>query len=226
MSSGRAAGQNGMGNVTLDITISLDGFVAGPNASLDEPLGEDGMQLHNWVFGLATWRESQGLEGGERGLVDDLVRERIQNAGAVIMGRKMFSGGSGPWEADPMADGWWGDEPPFRVPVFVLTHHARETVTHPNGTKFVFVTDGIESALAHAREAAGGKDVGLAGGASAAREYLAAGVVDELQIHIAPLLLGGGVRLFDELAAPVELELTHAFAENGTTHLGYRVVRA
>jgi dihydrofolate reductase len=214
-----------MNTVTLDITISLDGFVSGPNASLEHPLGENGMQLHEWVFNLVSWRGPHGLEGGETGPEDDLIREREERAGATIMGRKMFSGGSGPWEDDPNAGGWWGDAPPFEMPVFVLTHHARKTVVHDNGTEFVFVTGGIEEALERAREAAGDKDIGISGGAEVAQQYLAAGLVDELQIHIAPLLLGRGVRLFGELVDPVHLELTRTLHSDKAAHLYYRVVR-
>jgi dihydrofolate reductase len=142
------------------------------------------------------------------------------------MGRKMFSGGAGPWEADPNADAWWGDDPPFRVPVFVLTHHEREPLVKQGGTTFTFVTDGIESALEQARAAAGADDISLAGGAGVARQYLAAGLLDELQVHVVPVLLGGGVRLFDDsLPAPVELEAERVVASPAVTHLRFRVAR-
>ena len=185
-----------MGKLKLDISMSLDGFVAGPNATLEEPLGVGGEQLHEWIFGLKAWREPHGLEGGEEGPDDDVVREGLQRNGAVIMGRRMFSNGSGPWEDDPKADGWWGDDPPFHVPVFILTHHARETVPKEGGTTFTFVTDGIESALDQARTAAGDEDILVAGGAQAAQQYLKAGLLEEIMLHVAPVLLGGGVRLF------------------------------
>src|SRR5213075_2469116 len=172
----------------------LDGFVAGPNPAVDSPLGEGGEQLHEWMFGLASFRERHGMEGGERNPNDDVVAERTRNVGAVLMGRRMFSGGAGPWEDDPVANGWWGDDPPFRVPVFVLTHHPREPVDKQGGTSFTFVTDGIESALEQARAAADGKAVSLGGGADVAQQYLAAGLLDELRIHLVPILLGGGVR--------------------------------
>src|SRR5205807_8454644 len=139
---------------------------------------------------------------------------------AVVMGRRMFSGGAGPWDDDPNADSWFGDEPPFHVPVFVLTHHARETVTKQGGTSFTFVTDGIESALDQARAAAGEKDVLLAGGANVVQQYLKAGLLDELQVHVAPLLLGGGVRLFDGLD-PGELELTRVISSPFVAHLRF-----
>ncbi|HET7856006.1 MAG TPA: dihydrofolate reductase family protein [Gaiellaceae bacterium] len=212
--------------VKLDITMSLDGYVAGPNASLEHPLGEGGEQLHDWVVRLKSWRERHGLEGGETGPDDDLVRESLAAQGAVVMGRRMFSGGGGPWEDDPNAGGWWGDEPPFRGPVFVLTHHPRETVAKAGGTTFTFVTDGIESALEQARAAAGGKEVHVAGGADVAQQSLKAGLLDELQIHVAPMLLGGGIRLFEEVGpdAP-SLELVDVLDTPHATHLNYRVAK-
>jgi dihydrofolate reductase len=210
----------------LDISMSLDGYVAGPNPTLEQPLGEGGERLHEWIVGLATWRESHGLEGGATGADDEVLAESLGNTGAVLMGRRMFSGGAGPWEDDPRADGWWGDDPPFRVPVFVLTHHAREPVTKQGGTSYTFVTDGIEAALEQARAAAGDKDVALAGGASVAQQCLAAGLLDEVQIHVAPVLLGGGVRLFDNLGAgQVELEGMRVLESPAVTHLKYRVVK-
>jgi dihydrofolate reductase len=210
----------------LDISMSLDGFVAGPNQTIDDPLGEGGMRLHEWVFGLASFREHHGLEGGERNADDEIVAEQIAATGATVMGRHMFSSGAGPWEDDPMADGWWGDEPPFRGPVFILTHHAREPVEKEGGTTFTFVTDGIESALEQARAAAGGKDVALGGGAGVAQQYLSAGLLDEVQIHLVPLLLGGGVRLFDHLEGdPVAFEATRVIASPAVTHLRFRLNR-
>ena len=179
-----------MTQIILDISTSLDGFVAGPNPTLEDPLGQNGMQLHEWVFGLASWRSEHGLEGGVHDEDDALVARGVATLGAVVMGRKMFSGGSGPWEDDPNADGWWGDEPPFRVPVFVVTHHEREPRAMPNGTVFTFVTDGVESAIEQARAAAAGKDVRISGGASVATQALRAGLLDRLDIHIAPVLLG------------------------------------
>jgi dihydrofolate reductase len=215
-----------MARLFLDISMSLDGFVAGPNQTLEEPLGEGGEQLHDWIFPLASWRAPHGLEGGESGPDDDLVRERLERTGAVIMGRRMFSGGEGPWEEDPNADAWWGDNPPFHVPVFVLTHHEREPVEKEGGTTFVFVNDGIESALEQARSAAGEKDVTLAGGASVAQQYLRTGLLDELHVHVAPLLLGGGVSLFGELGtdAPT-LKLTRVLESPSVTHLSYDIAR-
>jgi dihydrofolate reductase len=215
-----------MPKLVLDLTMSLDGFVAGPNQTLEEPLGRGGEQLHEWVVGLASWREQHGLSGGETNQDSDVVDEAKRETGAFLMGRRMFSGGSGPWEDDPNADGWWGDDPPFGVPVFVLTHHAREPVTKRGGTSYTFVTDGIEAALEEARAAAAEKNVSIAGGADVAQQYLRAGLLDELQIHVAPRLLGGGVRLFDNLgASPPELEATRVISSPTVTHLKFRVVK-
>jgi dihydrofolate reductase len=216
-----------MARLTLDISMSRDGFIAGPNQTLEQPLGEGGEGLHEWAFRLASWREPHGLSGGETNVADDeVVAETLQATGAVVMGRRMFSGGEGPWADDPNADAWWGDNPPFHVPVFVLTHHPRETVIKEGGTSFTFVTDGIEAALEQARAAAGDKDVSLAGGADVVQQYLNAALLDELQIHLAPVFLGGGVRLFDRLGPdPIELEATRVIESPTVTHLRYRVVK-
>ena len=217
-----------MSRLTLDISVSLDGFVAGPGRTLEEPLGAGGERLHEWALATASFREAHGREGGERGVDDEVVRESVSNTGATVMGRRMFSGGDGPWADDPNADAWWGDDPPFHHPVFVLTHHPREPVTKSGGTTFTFVTDGIESALEQARAAAGPKNVAVAGGAQVAQQYLAAGLLDELQLHVAPVLLGDGVRLFDNHVgdAPAELECTRVIeSPSGATHLSYRVAR-
>jgi dihydrofolate reductase len=215
-----------MGKVHVDISISLDGFVAGPNQSLEQPLGEGGERLHEWVVALKSWRERHGLSGGETGPDSEVVEATIRDTGATVMGRRMFSGGEGAWEDDPNADGWWGDDPPFRHPVFILTHHPREAVTKQGGTTFTFVTDGIERALEQARAAAGDRDVAIAGGANAIQQFLGAGLVDELQIHIAPMLLGDGTRLFDGIGpAQVELESTRVIESPRVTHLKYRVVK-
>lgn len=212
-----------MAQLFLDITMSLDGFVAGPDPTLEDPLGRGGEALHEWAFAARSWREAHGREGGETNADDDVIAESIARAGATIMGRRMLSGGSGPWDDDPNADAWWGDEPPFGHPVFVLTHHEREPLEKV-GTTFTFVTDGIESALERARAAAGEKDVAIAGGADVARQYLAAGLVDEMQIHVAPLFLGGGARLFEGLPADrVSLEPTRTIHSSAVTHLRYRV---
>jgi dihydrofolate reductase len=209
----------------LHLAMSLDGFVAGPNQSLENPLGEGGMQLHDWAFELEAWRKEHGLDGGEVNASTRVVEESLENLGAAVMGRNMFGGGTGDWGSDPW-EGWWGDDPPFHVPVFVLTHHAREPVLKEGGTTFTFVTDGIESALEQARAAAGEKDVSLSGGANVAQQYLKAGLLDELQIHLVPVLLGDGARLFDNLGdAKVRLECTRAIEAPGVTHLTYRVLR-
>ncbi len=210
--------------VRFHISMSLDGFIAGPNQSEENPLGEGGTQLHQWAFALAAWREPHGEEGGEVNASTAVVEESLDNLGATVMGRNMF-GGEGPWGDDPW-DGWWGDDPPFHMPVFVLTHHAREPLVKQGGTTFTFVTDGIESALDQAIEAATGKDVALSGGANVAQQYLAAGLIDEMHIHVVPVLLGDGARLFDNLeGAEVRLECTRAVEAPGVTHLTYRVVK-
>lgn len=214
-----------MGKVKVDITTSVDGFVAGPNPSLEQPLGEGGERLHEWLVGTASFRERHGESGGEANADSELFEEYFRTTGAVVMGRRMFSGGEGRWEDDPRADGWWGGDPPFHVPVFVLTHHPREPVVMKGGTTFTFVTDGIESALDQARAAAGDVDVLVAGGADAVQQYIKAGLVDELQIHIAPLLLGGGTRLFDDVGAEHELETTRVIESPAVTHLRFRVVK-
>jgi dihydrofolate reductase len=207
-----------------DISMSVDGFVAGPNPSLEEPLGVGGELLHEWAFAATSWRESHGLVGGEKNADSDVIEESMRATGAVVMGRKMFSGGDGPWENDPRADGWWGDEPPFHVPVYVLTHHARETKVMQGGTSFNFVTDGIQAALEEARAAAEEKDVLVAGGASIVQQYVKAGLLDELQIHVAPVLLGGGTSLFDQLGIePLALEATRVISSPSVTHLRLRV---
>lgn len=212
-----------MAKLRLDISVSLDGYVAGPNQTLEEPLGEGGERLHDWVTRLESWRAEHGLEGGERGPDDEVTTESIESTGAWLMGRRMFSNGSGPWADDPKADGWWGDDPPFKGPVFVLTHHEREPVEKENGTTYTFVTDGIEAALEAAREAAGEKDVLVAGGADVAQQYIAAGLLEELQLHVVPLLLGGGVRLFDDRAETQSLELTRLIESPAVTHMQYRL---
>jgi dihydrofolate reductase len=213
-----------MTKVMLDITMSLDGYVAGPNQTVEEPLGKGGERLHDWIVGLASWRERHGHSGGERNADDDVMQESVDATGAVLMGRRMFSGGEGPWEDDPVAGGWWGDDPPFGVPVFIVTHHPRETVTKDGGTSYTFVTDGVEAAVELARAAAGDKNVLVAGGANVAQQALGAGLLDKMQIHVVPLLLGDGVRLFENLdAEQVKLELTRVIDSPAVTHLTYRV---
>jgi dihydrofolate reductase len=219
-----------MPKLTFDITMSLDGFVAGPNMTPDQGLGEGGDRLHQWAYDLQSFRESHGRSGGEANRDSEILEEMLSSAGAVVMGRGMFGGGSGPWGADAAWgeepwEGWWGEEPPYHGPVFVLTHHAREPL--PKGeTTFTFVTDGVESALEQAMAAAGGKDVALGGGANVAQQYLAAGLLDELQIHLVPVLLGAGVRLFENLGPEHrELECTRVIESPAVTHLRYRVVK-
>jgi dihydrofolate reductase len=180
------------------------------------------MQLHAWAFGLKAWREPHGMEGGEVNASTPVVEESLANLGATIMGRNMF-GGRGAWE-DQQWDGWWGENPPFHHPVFIVTHFDRAPMTMEGGTTFTFVTDGIESAFEQAMAAAGGKDVSLAGGANIIQQYLAAGLVDELNVNVAPVLLGSGERLFDNLGgAAIELEGTRAVQAPGVSHLTYRV---
>jgi dihydrofolate reductase len=213
-----------MSNVRFVISMSLDGFIAGPNQSLDTPLGVGGERLHEWVVPLAAWREPHGMEGGEVNESTRIVAETQTNVGATIMGRNMFGGGPGPWDEKKPWKGWWGDNPPFHHPVFVLTHYPREPLPLHGGTTFTFVTDGIESALEQAKRAASGKDVTVAGGAKAAQQYLAAGLVDEALISVVPVLLGDGERLFENLGQqPPELELTESIAAPGVTHLKFRV---
>ena len=213
-----------MSKLRFNITMSLDGFVAGPNQSEQDPLGVGGEELHQWAYPLAAFREAHGDEGGEVNESTPVIEGMTENVGAAIMGRNMFGGGPGPWGENPW-NGWWGDDPPFHHPVFVLTNHPREPLTLSD-TTFHFVTDGIESALEQAKEAAGGQDVSLGGGASAGQQYLAAGLLDELEISVVPLLLGAGVRLFDNLGgATVELEQIRAIEAPGVTHLKYRLVR-
>jgi dihydrofolate reductase len=207
----------------FQISASADGFIAGPNPTEAEPLGEGGEELHEWVVKLAAWREPHGREGGEVNASTPVMEEALENVGATVMGRNMFGGGPGPWGDDPW-EGWWGDDPPFRTPVFVLTHHEREPLEKQGGTTFHFVTDGIESALEQAKQAAGGKDVALGGGAGVAQQYLAAGLIDELDLNLVPVLLGGGTRLFDNLAgAKIALEQVRVIEAPGVTHIKYRV---
>lgn len=219
-----------MGRLKFEMSVSLDGYSAGPDPSTQLPLGVGGDQLHEWAVATESWREQHRLDGGERSVDDDVIEESMRGIGATIMGRRMYSGGEGPWEEDPMASGWWGGEPPFRHPVFVLTHHAREPLAL-KGTTFTYVTDGIESALEQARAAAGELDVAIGGGANVAQQYLRAGLVDSFQLHVAPVLLGGGVRFFDDglrtAADGQELECVRTLASPaGVAHLQYRVVRS
>ncbi len=214
-----------MARLRLSITMSLDGYAAGPNQSAENPLGVGGMELHEWFFPLREFRRMHGEgEEGEVNASSDVVEERRANIGATIMGRNMFGPVRGAWP-DESWRGWWGENPPYHHPVFVLTHHAREPLEMDGGTTFHFVTDGIESALAQARAAAASQDIWLAGGPSVANQYLAAGLVDEVDISVAPVILGGGERLFAGLApGGLRLEQIRAVDAPGVTHIRYRVI--
>ena len=211
-----------MARLRFTISMSLDGYIAGPRQSVKEPLGVGGEQLHEWVFPLAAWRAPHGLPGGEVNESTPVVEESLAGIGSTIMGRNMFGGHPGPWDAREPWKGWWGANPPFHHPVFVLTHHARAPLALQGGTTFTFVTGGIEEALDRARQAAGGADVALAGGAKAAQQYLAAGLVDEMELHQVPVLLGGGERLFEGLGDDLHgLELVRTVAAPKVTHLKF-----
>ena len=207
-----------MSKLKLNITMSIDGFVAGPHQSPEHPLGVGGEELHGWLVPLKAFRESHGEEGGEVNASTPFAEEILGGAGASIMGRNMFGGGPGPW--DESWTGWWGDNPPFHHPVFVLTRHSREPLEMQGGTTFYFVTDGIESALEQARAAAAEKEVSLGGGASVAQQYLAAGLLDEIVVSIVPLLLGAGARLFENVGA-AKLEQVDSIEAPGVTHIRY-----
>ena len=187
-----------MAKLKFSITMSLDGYVAGPRQSVENPLGEGGVALHEWAFATRSFRSAHGMEGGETGPDDDIAMTWSTNIGATIMGRNMFRPVRGAWE-DETWTGWWGDDPPFHTPVFVLTHHPRDPVAMQGGTTFHFVTDGIETALERAMEAANGQDVAIGRGAETAQQYLRARLVGEMVVHVVPTLLGGGSRLFDNV---------------------------
>jgi dihydrofolate reductase len=207
-----------MSKLKLNITMSIDGFVAGPDQSREHPLGIGGEELHDWLVPLKAFRESHGEVGGEVNASTPFAEDILGGAGATIMGRNMFGGGPGSW--DESWKGWWGDDPPFHHPVFVLTSHPREPLEMQGGTTFHFVTDGIESALEQARAAAEAKEVSLAGGASVAQQYLAAGLLDEIVVSVVPNLLGGGARLFENVGA-VTLEQVESVSAPGVTHIRY-----
>ena len=212
-----------MSKVRVHISTSVDGYVAGPNQSQEHPLGDGGEELHDWLVRLRSWREQAGMDGGEENISNRIFSEVLTNFGAEIMGRGKFGPATrGPWGDNPW-QGWWGEDPPFRKPVFVLTHHEREPLSLSD-TTFTFVTEGIESALDRAREAAGDKDVFIGGGADVINQYLAAGLVDELELHVAPILLGGGARLFDGVGPNIKLEPLRTVEAPGVAHLKYRVV--
>lgn len=211
-----------MSKLRFRIAMSLDGFAAGPDQSVQNPLGRGGTRLHEWAVPLEIFRRLHGQEGGEVNASTAVVEESLANIGATIMGRNMFGGHPGPWDANKPWNGWWGGNPPFHHPVFVLTHHAREPLECEGATRFTFVTTGIEDALEMAKRAAAGADVSLAGGASAAQQYLAAGLVDEMEISLMPTLLGSGESLFENVGDQLHgLELVRTVAAPGVTHLKF-----
>jgi dihydrofolate reductase len=210
-----------MSKLKVTITMSLDGFVAGPNQSERDPLGVGGMQLHQWMYPLKVFRETHGEEGGEVNASTPIAEEILGNVGATIMGRNMFGGGPGPWGDHPW-NGYWGDDPPYHHPVFVLTRHPREPLEMQGGTTFRFITDGIESALGQAKNAAGAKDVSLGGGANVVQQYLAAGLLDEILVSVVPIFLSDGARLFDNLGeTKPRLRQVEAVEAPGVTHIRY-----
>ena len=214
-----------MTRLKANLAMSLDGYVAGPEQGPEDPLGKGGLRLHEWAFELAAFRDGHDGEGGVVNASTTVVEEMQENVGAVIMGRNMFGPIRGPWQ-DESWRGWWGEDPPYHAPVFVLTHHPRGPLEMQGGTTFHFVTDGIESAYEQAVAAADGKDITLGGGASTVQQSIAAGLLDELQVNLVPILLGGGERLFDGLGgAPVGFERTRVLEAPGVTHLQYRVVK-
>jgi dihydrofolate reductase len=203
------------------MSVSLDGFGAGPARTIEDPLGKGGMELHEWAFRLAAWREPHGLEGGEVDADSEMVEKNLAATGAVVMGRKMFSGGQGPWENDPNANGWWGEEPPFHKPVFVVTHHERGPL-ELGETTFMFVTEGVEAAVERAHAAADAKDVHVSGGADVIQQCIQAGLVDVLELHVVPIFLGDGRRLLEGLD-PARLEVERVIAAPRATHIRYRL---
>jgi dihydrofolate reductase len=210
-----------MGMVRYTSSMSLDGYVAGVDQGPDHPLGVDGERLHEWLFGLESWGRDAGLDGGVDTVSTEVLKRSDANVGATIMGRNMFGGGPGPWSEDEPWNGWWGPNPPFHMPVFVLTSHRRGPLVCEGGTTFTFVTDGPEAALTAARAVAGDRDVHISGGGNVARQFLAAGLVDEMLIHLVPVLLGRGVRLFEDADHATALEQKEAVAAPGVTHLTY-----
>jgi dihydrofolate reductase len=210
-----------MGKVRFNVTVSLDGYLAGPNQTEQDPLGVGGLDLHTWLFNQDAWRKTHGLEDGEVNASTRVVEELESGYGAVVMGRNMFGPVRGPWDVD--WKGWWGDDPPYHTPVFVLTHHPRDPVEMEGGTTFHFVTDGVESALAQARAVAGEEDVLVAGGASVIQQHLARGLVDEFWLSIVPLLLGDGERLLANIGRSITLEQIEVVEAPGVTHLKFAV---
>src|SRR5438477_4161702 len=215
-----------MSNVRCNLAISLDGYLAGPDQSVENPLGVGGLALHDWAFPLAAFRRMLGQDGGDVNASTQIIEESVANVGAVIMGRNMFGGYPGPWRDDPPWTGWWGDNPPYHVPTFVITHHPRAPLAMKGGTTFHFVTEGITAALKAARAAAAGRDIVIAGGANVVQQYLTAGAIDELNLTVVPLLLDAGERLFENLGASAPpLEQVRVIEAPGVTHVRYRVVK-
>jgi dihydrofolate reductase len=210
----------GMSTVTAQISMSLDGYVAGPEQTEQDPIGRGGMRLHEWFFKTEAWRRMHGLDGGERDVDAEVADGMLSGNGAYVMGRNMFGPIRGEWTGDWR--GWWGDEPPYHTPVFVLTHHPRASLPMDGGTTFHFVTDGFDAALDRAREAAGDRNVAVAGGASTINQALAARALDELFVHHVPIVLGAGERLFDGVGDP-ELEILETIPSPAATHVRYRV---
>lgn len=207
---------NFSGKVFFEMSMSLDGFIAGPNWTPELPLGEGGARLHQWIYELASWREQHGLAGGNMNIDSDILEESIRETGAVIMGKGMFISG----------EKHWGSHPPFQMPVFILTHEGRETEIKAGGTSYIFVNDGIEAALEQAKAVAGNKNIKIAGGANCIQQYLRAGLVDEFQIHLIPVLLGGGIRLYEQLNTDhIELERTRVVESPTVTHLRFNLVK-
>ena len=213
-----------MGAVRFHVAVSIDGYLAGPDQSEENPLGVGGMDLHRWLFELDAWRSSEGEPGGVTNASSTVVEEAQANVGAYVMGRNMFGGGPGPWREDPPWTGWWGEDPPYHTPVFVLTHHPREPLEMAGGTTFIFVTDGVNAALERAKAAAGDRDVVLGGGANVIQQYLAAGQVDRFELSVAPVLLGAGERLLEGVGG-LRLEQVRGIEAPGVTHITYRVLR-
>ena len=205
-----------------NLTVSLDGYVAGPGQSLEHPLGRGGERLHDWAFATRTFRAMHGMEGGATGIDDDFAAAGRAGIGATIMGRNMFGPIRGPWGSAEWK-GWWGDNPPYHHPVFVLTHHPRPSLEMEGGTVFHFVTGGIQDALDRARAAAADRDVLIGGGATTVQQYLRAGLVDEMHLVIVPVILGGGARLFDDIAAMPGYECAQTASTPAALHI--RLVR-
>ena len=205
-----------MGKVTVDMSMSLDGFIAGPHDGPENGLGDGGERLHEWMYNLASWREPHGLSGGKSNRDAEILDEAFKAVGAIVMGRRMFD----------IAEQAWGANPPFHMPVFVVTHRPRERAVKEGGTTFIFVTEGLQSALEQAKAVAGDRDISVAGGANIIQQFLKAGFLDEMQIHLVPLLLGGGRRLFDQPGVEdIELEGTRVIASPGVTHLRFQVMK-